>query len=117
MDSPPAGDTLSPMRSFGDMIDRPRPMTLAAAMAALFPEFRDGAFAEGLLRAPPLGRGLSPCLSALVRELPGTGAPVGGAGPASVLEDRAWQAPALLARAATARRALVAARVGGHWWH
>ena len=108
MDSPPAGDTLSPMRSFGDMIDRPRPMTQAAAMAALFPEFRDGAFAEGLLRAPPFGRRPSPCLSALVRELPGTG---------SVLEDRAWEAPALLARAATARRALVAARVGGHWWH
>src|SRR5207344_1372849 len=31
--------------------------------------------------------------------------------------NRGWETPALLARAALARRALATGRVGGEWWH
>ena len=77
--------------------------------------------AQGLLRAPPpqgrFGRATPPCLSALVLEISGPPAPADVVTPGGLLENRGWETPALLARAALARRALAAARVGGEWWH
>jgi capsular polysaccharide export protein len=73
--------------------------------------------AEGLLRAPLRGRSPPPCLSALAQESSGPGSPSDVATPGRILAERAWENPALLARAAAARRALATARVGGAWWH
>ncbi len=92
------------------------------AAASLFPELTGGErrsvrLAQGLLRAPPRGRILPPCLSALVWEAPHTGLPPGVATPGQVLAERGWESAALLAEAAAARRLLAACRVGGAWWH
>ncbi len=109
------------MRSLSDTVNMLRPSAPPSgqAMAVLFPE-RVAAtalpLAQGLLRAPPRGRTGPPCLSALVPEAASPSAPGQPASPGQVLAGRAWETPALLARATTARRALVAARVGGAWW-
>ena len=73
--------------------------------------------AQGLLRAPPRGRASPPCLSALALEISRPGLPAGIVSPGSVLADRGWESPALLAQAAAGRRALASARIGGDWWH
>jgi len=104
------------------------------AVAALFPDFaiererrgtRAGAatqdvpfvaLAEGLLRAPPHGRAAAPCLSAVVLAISGPPSPADRLGTGRILADRGWETPALLARAAAARQALLDARVGGAWW-
>ncbi len=114
------------MRSFGDTVKfwRPSAALPAAARAVLFPEFADAPsvrLAPGLLRAPPRGRVPPPWLSALVDEGVAPGSPAEFptpelAAPGRVLADRAWEEPALLARASAARRALVTARIGGAWW-
>lgn len=86
----------------------------------LFPELggrSTARLAQGLLRAPPRGRIPPPCLSAYVQQTRAPGPPPGIVGPGQILAERGWEEPALLARAAAARRALVAARVGGAWWH
>jgi capsular polysaccharide export protein len=102
-------------------------------IAALFPDFaveralrgaRAGTaqgvpfvrLGEGLLRAPPRGRGARPCLSATALPLSGPGSPADCLDTARILADRGWETPALLARAAAARAALLDARVGGAWW-
>src|SRR5437867_971757 len=85
-------------------------------VAVLFPELagdrrtRLVLLAEGLLRAAPRGRAAPPCLSALA---------LAGdiASPEKILAERGWEDPVLLARAVAGRRSLVAARVGGEWWH
>jgi capsular polysaccharide export protein len=71
---------------------------------------------QGLLRAPPRGRAPPPCLSALALEISGPGSPPEILTPGSVLENRGWESPALLAQAAAAHRALANARIGGDWW-
>jgi capsular polysaccharide export protein len=103
------------------------------AIAAWFPDFtvnrerrgtRAGAaqgvpfvrLGEGLLRAPPHGRGARPCLSATALVLSGPGSPADCLDTALILADRGWETPALLARAAAARAALLDARVAGAWW-
>ena len=103
------------MRNFGDRMPRPRRDASGAAMAMLFPEFAAAPgvrLKEGLLRAPPRGRTTPPLLSALVAD--------GRADvttPGRILAERGWEDATLLARAAAARRALAAARIGGAWWH
>lgn len=98
------------MRSLADTVAKSRGSPVpAAARAMLFPELAGDPsvrLADGLLRAPPRGRVAPPILSALLQDAP-----------ARILADRAWHDPVLLARAAAARRALVAARAGGAWWH
>jgi capsular polysaccharide export protein len=71
--------------------------------------------AEGLLRAPPAGR-RRPLLSVAAIETSGPASAADRLDPARVLSRSGWETPALLARAAAARRALVAARIGGAWW-
>ena len=82
-----------------------------AGRAILVPESAAGAapLAAGILRAPRRGRRPAPLLSAVPRH--------GSASPDAILMRRGWESPELLARAAAARRALVAAGVGGNWWH
>jgi capsular polysaccharide export protein len=65
--------------------------------------------AEGILRAPRRGPRSTPLLSVT--------SSCASTSPAAVLMQRGWESPELLARAAEARRALVAAAVGGDWWH
>jgi capsular polysaccharide export protein len=108
------------MASLGNWADRlTRRKGLLTVRAVLFPELGDEAvarLAEGVLRAPRRGR-LPPVLSACAVELSeSSGQPPGIATPARVLGKRGWESPALLARAAVARKTLVAARVGGSWW-
>ena len=71
------------------------------------------ALTEGLLRAPPRGRTPPPCLSAVACEASTSGWPSRIATPGQVLADRTVMPAPLLARAAAARRVLLAARVGG----
>jgi capsular polysaccharide export protein len=93
---------------------------LRAARAVLFPELGDGSatlFAEGILRAPRRGWRPPPVLSACAAESGARAAASPGlTNPARILHERGWEKPGLLVRAAAARRALVAARVGGAWW-
>jgi capsular polysaccharide export protein len=86
----------------------------ARASAAALPFVLLG---QGLLRAPPRGRGTPPCLSALALGISGPGPPAAIVTLEGVLADRGWESPALLAQAAAARRALATARIGGAWWH
>jgi len=72
---------------------------------------------EGLLRAAPRARALRPCLSATALRLTGPASPFDKLASERVLAERGWETPALLQRAATARGALLAARLGGSWWH
>jgi capsular polysaccharide export protein len=72
--------------------------------------------AEGLLRGPALGRSYAPCLSGWVAEIAGPTSLADAANPGRVLSGRGWESPELLSRAASARAALVQARVGGSWW-
>lgn len=58
---------------------------------------------DGLLRAMPRGNGLAARVSIM-------------GDPALVLAERGWETAELLERASAARRALVAAEVGGAWW-
>lgn len=69
---------------------------------------------QGLLRSPRRGRAPAPVLSFTARDDCGLAARV--AAPVQVLAQRDWEEPALLARAAMARQALVRARIGGEWW-
>jgi len=100
----------------------------AMGVAALFPEFdiarvppRDGGvpfatIGEGVLRAMPRGGGPRPLLSVTANSLSGPTSALDTLDAALVLADRAWESPELLKRAASARRALVAAEAGGEWW-
>jgi capsular polysaccharide export protein len=87
--------------------------------AALFPELsgrRDVILAEGLLRGPPRGDAPSPWLSTVAPRATMPDLPL-ACDPERLLMERGWETPGLLGRAAVARTALVAARVGGAWWH
>jgi len=100
----------------------------ADAVAALFPDFRiergpaaasELPFAlleQGLLRAPPYGRAAAPRLSAVALTLTGPASPADRLDPARVLASHGWESPALMQRSQAARRAMLAARVGGAWW-
>jgi capsular polysaccharide export protein len=97
-----------------------RPST-AGACEGLFPEFAaSGALrvviGEGLLRAAPRGAASPPVISAVAVRDGAAVSPADRVGPERVLADHGWEDPSLLARAAAARRDLVAARVGGEWW-
>jgi capsular polysaccharide export protein len=110
------------MRILSDAAERlgRRQVLPGAACAVLFPELAATPrvrLAEGVLRAPPRGPRRPPLLSACAVQgcsLPGarTAIPIAD----RILAERGWEAPALLARAAEARRAFVAARIGGNWW-
>jgi capsular polysaccharide export protein len=71
---------------------------------------------DGLLRAAPRAGATPPRLSgvaiAACRPADTDDWPL----PAEILAARGWETPALIGRAAAARRALVTARVGGAWW-
>src|SRR2546421_146776 len=54
--------------------------------------------------------------SALALEVSGPPSIADKLSPERVLAERGWESPALLQRAATAREALVAARLGSGWW-
>jgi capsular polysaccharide export protein len=107
------------MRSSSETAGRLRSLA-GSGVSALFPELagnrrRLAVLGEGLLRAPPRGRAAPPCLSALAWKAPAAG-PADIITPGQLLADRGWESPNLLTRAAAARRALVAAQVGGDWW-
>lgn len=91
-------------------------------VAALFPELADDrrrlvGLREGLLRLPPRGGTRLPRVSAILGDDAGPGLPAGLNTATELLTRRGWEQPSLLARAEAARRMLVAARVGGDWWH
>jgi capsular polysaccharide export protein len=139
-----AGDNAPPMRIF-QQVNRPiasrtgapgnRPggrlrvggMQLAPeAGAALFPDFAveprsaDAAvplarLGEGLLRAPPHA-GMAAGLSVVALSVSGPPSPADRLDPARLLAERGWETPELIGRAQAARRALLAARIGGAWW-
>lgn len=102
-------------------------MQLAAeAGAALFPDFvveprsADAAvplarLGEGLLRAPPHA-GAAAGLSVVALSVSGPPSPADRLDPARLLAERGWETPELIGRAQAARRALLAARIGGAWW-
>ena len=119
----------------------------AAAISALFPDFSDGpklaglaawagsrqarrvkaraaslgvpaiALDCGLLRAPPWRKGAAPVISVTAAAMSGPASPADILHPARVLTARGWETPALLARAAAARRGLASRQVGGSWWN
>ena len=94
-------------------------MPSRAVADVLFPELSGISgmrLAQGILRAPPRGRVTPPWLSAMPA-VTGPGSPADAATAEAVLAEQGWEEAALLQRAAAARRALVAARVGGAWWH
>lgn len=96
-----------------------RRMPSRAVADVLFPELAGipaVQLAQGILRAPPHGRVAPPWLS-IVPAMTGSQAPADIAAAETVLAGQGWEEPALLERAAAARRALVAARAGGAWWH
>jgi capsular polysaccharide export protein len=70
----------------------------------------------GLLRAPPRGERTPPVLSATALALRGPRSPADILDPERVLAARGWEEAGLIARAAAARRRLVAERLGGLWW-
>ncbi len=74
-------------------------------------------FGHGLLRASPRRRCALPVLSVAAVAATGTGAFADTLLADRLLVTRGWELPALLDRAAAARRALAAQRVGGSWWH
>ena len=102
-------------------------MQLASeAGAALFPDFAveprsdDVAvplarLGEGLLRAPPYA-GATACLNAVALSVSGSPSPADRLDPARLLAGPGWETPELIGRAQAARRALLAARIGGAWW-
>src|SRR5437764_7016660 len=102
-------------------------MQLASkARAALFPDFAveprsdDVAvplarLGEGLLRAPPYA-GAAACLNAVALSVSGSPSPADRLDPARLLAGAGWETPELIGRAQAARRALLAARIGGAGW-
>jgi capsular polysaccharide export protein len=109
------------MARIGDRVDRLiRKKGLVAARAVLFPELGDERvprLVEGLFRARRWGVRPPPVLSVCPADDPTSATRFPGvASPARMLAERGWETPELLARAAAARKALVAARVGGPWW-
>jgi len=71
----------------------------------------------GLLRAPPRWGRASPLLSMTAHTMSGPSSPADILYPSRLLSSRAWETPALLARAAGARRDMVSRRLGGAWWN
>ncbi|MBV8492092.1 MAG: hypothetical protein JO162_01280 [Alphaproteobacteria bacterium] len=55
-------------------------------------------------------------MSAVALSFTGLPAPDGGLNPLRTLAERGWETPSLIERAAAARGALVASRIGGEWW-
>src|SRR5207248_1895188 len=102
-------------------------MQLASeAGAALFPDFAveprsdDAAvplarLGEGLLRAPPYTGGAA-CLNAVALSVSGSATAADRLDPVRLLAGPGWETPELIGRARAARRALLAARIGGAWW-
>lgn len=70
---------------------------------------------RGLLRSPPEGRDASLLLSACA-EMSGPRSAADFLDPTRLLARRGWEGPALLARAARARRDIQSQRLGGPWW-
>ena len=74
------------------------------------------ALGQGLLRTPPRGRLPRPSLSLCAIEIAGPASAADRLSAERVLARRGWESPQLLRRAASAREALVRARIGGGWW-
>ncbi len=109
------------MANAGDLVDQlTRRKGMFSARDVLFPELGAvpvGRLAEGILRAPRRGWRSPPILSACAPERSTPSAlPAGLTTSARLLAETGWESPELLARAAAARQAMVAARVGGAWW-
>jgi capsular polysaccharide export protein len=86
----------------------------AQAAALSLPFFELGI---GFLRAPPWRGRAAPIVSATALAVSGPRSPADRIAAARLLADPAWQPAQPKERAAKARRQLVAARVGGTWWH
>jgi len=71
---------------------------------------------RGLLRAPPGYRRASAILGVTAVATVGPSSAADILSPDRVLASRGWETPALINRAAAARRDLVSRRVGGTWW-
>jgi capsular polysaccharide export protein len=71
---------------------------------------------SGVLRAPPRGGRRPPVLSVTALSISGPRSPADGLDPERMLVCRGWEEESLIARAAAARRRLVAERLGGAWW-
>jgi capsular polysaccharide export protein len=71
----------------------------------------------GLLRIPPWREGAAAVVSVTAVAISGPASPADMLCPVRVLATPGWEMPALLARAAAARRELVSRQVGGSWWH
>ena len=109
------------MANAGDLVDQlTRRKGMFSARDVLFPELGAvpvGRLAEGILRAPRRGWRSPPILSACAPERSTPSAlPAGLTTSSRLLGETGWESPELLARAAAARQAMVAARVGGAWW-
>jgi capsular polysaccharide export protein len=72
---------------------------------------------EGLLRAPPWNGRPAPIVSATALALSGPPSPLDRLSAKQLLDDPERHNPELVERAAAARRDVVAARLGGEWWH
>ena len=72
---------------------------------------------EGLLRAPPGWGAARPTVSATAHSINGPSSPAELLDSSRLLATRGWEGPALVARAATARRDVISRRVGGSWWN
>ncbi|MGH7047756.1 MAG: hypothetical protein ACREE2_15355 [Stellaceae bacterium] len=71
----------------------------------------------GVLRAPPWPGADRPLLSVTARVIDGPPSPADRLSAERLLATRGWETPALIERAAAARRELVARGVGGEWWN
>jgi capsular polysaccharide export protein len=74
-------------------------------------------FSCGLLRAPPGWGGSTQILSATAYTMVGPNSSADILDPRRLLATRGWEKPALLARAAEARRDISSRRLGASWWH
>lgn len=108
----PGADQLSGVVAWVDSRHQGRERRRAAALGVPF--LRLGC---GLLRAPPGWGSATPVLSALAHEMNGPNSPADILDPGRLLTTRAWESPALLTRAAGARRTIVSRRLGGPWWN
>jgi len=72
---------------------------------------------HGLLRVPPGWSNTTPVVSATAHELIGPSSAADILDADRLLLTRGWESPALLERAASARRSIVARQLAGPWWN
>ncbi|HEX6443003.1 MAG TPA: hypothetical protein VF007_12500 [Stellaceae bacterium] len=107
-----AGAADAVIAGWANMPGAARRRARAAALHVPFVEF-----GEGLLRAAPRAGVRVPALSVIASSIAGPASPADRLSPERVLARRDWETEELLRRAAAARKALIAERLGGNWWH